>query len=439
VIRSRFRRGIALRLVVIVALLVPLLSGAFGAPVATGDELSAALAKQKALQAKIAAQKTAVAQLNGLQADLRSTIGGTSARLGGINADLATVRTQVTRMAAQVKAVQAAYDSLVAQVADLDAQLVDLQAQEAAKAAQLEQRKGLLAVRIRAAYDSDRTSLLETILSASSFSDVLSDVGYLIDIGNQDKALAEQIAMDRQTLLALDQTVTQTRSDTDQLRVDTGAQKKVLDGSLADLKTTKAQLTKLEVTTKRLLAVQQNAYARMATNAAALRRAMNAEAAAQAALKRRIDQLVAAQFQGGGIPSRYTGTLQWPLAGVITQEFGCTGFSWEPRYGNCAHYHNGIDIATDGQVGIPIHAAGSGRVVFAGPLSDGAWVVIIAHSANMSTWYAHVQIHIPVHVGQLVNTGDVIAYVGMTGNTTGPHLHWMVELNDVFANPRLFL
>jgi murein DD-endopeptidase MepM/ murein hydrolase activator NlpD len=439
VIRSHFRRGTALRFAVIVALLVPLLGGAFGAPVATGDELSAALARQKALQAKIAAQKKAVAQLNGLQADLRVTIGDTSSKLGGINANLATVRAQVADMTAQVQAVQAAYDGLVAQVADLDAQLVDLQAQEAAKAAQLAQRKTLLAVRIRAAYDSDRTSLLETILSANSFSDVLSDVGYLIDIGNQDKALAEQIAKDRETLLALDQTVTQTRSDTEQLQVDTGAQKLVLDGSLADLKTTKAQLTKLEATTKRLLAVQQNAYARMATNAAALRRAMNAEVAAQAALKRKIDKLIAAQFQGGGIPSRYTGSLQWPLSGVITQEFGCTGFSWEPRYGNCAHYHNGIDIATDGQVGIPIHAAGSGRVVFAGPLSDGAWVVIIAHSENMSTWYGHVQTRIPVHVGQLVTTGQVIAYVGMTGNTTGPHLHWMVELNGVFANPRLFL
>jgi murein DD-endopeptidase MepM/ murein hydrolase activator NlpD len=439
VIRSRFHRGIAVRTALIVALLVPLLSGAFGAPVATGDELSDALAKQKALQAKIAAQKQAVAQLNGLQADLRSTITDTSAKLHGINADLDTMRAQVTQMTVKVKAVQAAYDSQVAQVADLDAQLVDLQAQEDAKAAQLVQRKALLAVRVRAAYDSDRTSLLETILSANSFSDVLSDVGYLIDIGNQDKALADQIVLDRQTLLTLHQTVSQTRFDTDQLRAETGAQKKVLEHSLADLKAARAQLKTLEASTKRLLAIQQNAYTRMSRNASALRHAMNAESAAQAALKRRIDLLIAVQFQGGGIPSQYNGTLEWPLAGVITQEFGCTGFSWEPRYGDCAHYHNGIDIATDGQVGIPIHAAGPGRVVYAGPLSDGAWVVIIAHAANLSTWYAHVQTRIPVHVGQVVTTGDVIAYVGMTGNTTGPHLHWMVELNGVFANPRLFL
>ena len=46
---------------------------------------------------------------------------------------------------------------------------------------------------------------------------------------------------------------------------------------------------------------------------------------------------------------------------------------------------------------------------------------------------------IPVHVGQWVTAGQVMAYVGMTGNTTGPHLHWAVQLNGTFVNPRLFL
>ena len=76
------------------------------------------------------------------------------------------------------------------------------------------------------------------------------------------------------------------------------------------------------------------------------------------------------------------------MSGTVTQEFGCTGFSWEPPLGNCAHYHTGIDIADP--MDTPIHAAGDGRVVFAGPLSDGAWVVMIAHSTHLVTWYAHV-------------------------------------------------
>ena len=132
------------------------------------------------------------------------------------------------------------------------------------------------------------------------------------------------------------------------------------------------------------------------------------------------------------------------MAGTVTQEFGCTGFSWEPRYGNCAHYHNGIDVAAP--MYTPIRAAGPGVVLFAGPnpydAAPKAWIVIIAHSSNLLTWYAHIDnySHPPqVKAGDHVVKGQVIAYEGMTGHTTGPHLHWMVELNNTFVNPRLFL
>ncbi len=420
-------------------LLVPLLGGSLGAPpTARGDDdLSRALARQKAIAAKIAAQKKRVAELNALQADLRLTIGSTGAKLNGINADLADVKVQVKKATTRVNAVQAVYDQQVADLADLDAQLVEIQAEEVAKAAQLVDRKALLADHVRAAYDSERTSLLETILSADSFSDALADVGYLIDIGQQDRVLAAQIIEDQKTLATLHQTVSQTRFDTDQLRAASAAQKKVLDGSLAELKKTRARLKKLEAETARQLALQRKAYRTIATSQAAARAILAAEARERASIDRKIRQLMAAQSNGGGVPSEYSGTLDWPLAGTITQEFGCTGFSWEPPLGNCSHFHTGIDIAAP--LGTRMHAAGDGRVLYAGPLSDGAWVVIIAHSQHLLTLYGHVKTHIPVRAGQTVRKGQLIAFVGMTGHTTGPHLHWSVKLNDSWVNPRLFL
>ena len=68
------------------------------------------------------------------------------------------------------------------------------------------------------------------------------------------------------------------------------------------------------------------------------------------------------QFASGNIPSHYNGTFRWPLNGVVTQEFGCTGFWAEPPLGNCAHFHTGIDIAAP--MYTPIRAAGNGRVVY---------------------------------------------------------------------------
>jgi murein DD-endopeptidase MepM/ murein hydrolase activator NlpD len=126
------------------------------------------------------------------------------------------------------------------------------------------------------------------------------------------------------------------------------------------------------------------------------------------------------------------------MGGIVTQEFGCTGFGMEPPLGNCAHFHVGIDIANNS--GTPIRAAGAGKVIFAGRSPyDPAWIVIIAHSADLVTWYGHVQTSIPVRAGQFVAKGEVIAYEGCTGWCTGPHLHWAVQLGGNWVNPRLFL
>ena len=182
----------------------------------------------------------------------------------------------------------------------------------------------------------------------------------------------------------------------------------------------------------------------MAKDSAALAKQIAASEKAEAALQKEIDRLVKERARRGSIPSIYNGTLKWPMSGTITQEFGCTGFRWEPRKGSCRHFHSGIDIAAP--LYTPVRAAGSGIVVFAGPnpydRSPRAWIVIIAHAENLVTWYGHLdnKSHsIVVRAGQQVVTGQVIAYEGLTGRTTGPHLHWAVESNGGFMNPRLFL
>jgi murein DD-endopeptidase MepM/ murein hydrolase activator NlpD len=435
------RRTRGLLIVLVASLLVPLLGGAQGSSVFGGDDLSQALAQQRALQQRIAAQKAAIAQLNELQSGLRDDISSTTTVLNGINADLDVAKARVAKMAADIAKVKAAYSALVQQLAQLDQQLLDIVGQEVAKQAQLEERKAILAQRLRVAYSTGEQSLIETVLSADSFADAIADIGYYLDIGDQDKALARQVVADQEALRAIHENVLSTRTQTEVLRLETAKQKKQLDARMVDLRKAQARLRALQAETARQLALQQAAYHKLAANKAKLRAKITAEAQAQASLKRKIDKLIADQFRYGNIPSQYNGTLIWPLNGILTQPFGCTGFSWEPPLGDCAHFHNGIDLAAP--LGTHIKASGAGRVVYAGPLNDpisqGAYVVIIAHSANLQTWYAHLQTRIPVRVGQFVQQGQTIGYVGMTGNTTGPHLHWMVELNGTFVNPRLFV
>ena len=440
------RAGVPRRLLSLF-LVIPVLAGGLlisPAQTASADQLSDAMAQQRALEQKIQTQKSRIVELSKLQTTLSGQIASTKRDLAGVNADLSAVQKQVGDMVAQIAVVQARYDELVAQIKDLDAQLIQLRAEEALKAEDLAARKAQLADRIRNTYDVDQTSLLELILSSDSFTDLLAEASYYLDIAALDRALARQIEEDQRVLATLRETNRSTRAATDELRVVQAATKVQLDGELADLRDAQGKLQALEAETKRLLDAQRAAYSQLNQSKAEADRALQESEAAEKALQKQIDELVAQQYRLGRIPSIYNGTLVWPMVGTITQEYGCTGYSWEPPLGNCDHFHNGIDVAAP--MYTPIKSSGPGTVVFAGanpydPYPK-AWIVIVAHSTGLRTWYAHVDNAAkppPVRAGDTVRQGQVIAYEGMTGRTTGPHLHWMVELDGVFVNPRLFL
>ena len=413
------------------------------APSAHGDELSDARARQARLKKDVATQKAQVARLQRLQAGLSADIRDTAGQLRGINADIRTVKSKIASIGKQIVTVQGQYDALVAQLTDLDAQLVDLEAREAAKKAELSDRRSQLAERIRSAYDTDRTSLLESFLSGGTFTDLLAEMSYYIDVGEQDKALATQIANDQETLAAIHQTVADTRTETNDLRQATAAQKRDLDGSLADLQEARAALKALEDRTATELAKQKTAYTNLAKNKTAASRALAKAEASQKRLQARIADLIRRRSAQGRIPSVYNGSLAWPMGGTVTQSFGCTGVIWEPRMGNCRHFHRGIDVVA--AVGTPVRASGAGTVVYIGwNYADGydpAWIVVIAHSAALQTWYAHMLPRNPngIRSGSQVRDGQIIGYEGNTGHSTGPHLHWAVMYRGAFVNPRFFL
>lgn len=434
------KRPRVLRALLIAFLVVPLVGTPVTGPSTTrGDQLSDAYAKQKALQQQIADQKALLASLQNAQAATAAAISSTSAKLNGINTDLASVTAAVKEATAQLAIATAKYYGLVQQVRLLNEQLLWLQATADQKAAELKVRQDSLAQRLSAAYLDSSVPLLAQLLGSGSLNDALVTISYNLSAGNQDRELAQQIAADQATLASLESSVSLMQSQAQSLRDAAEASREDLAAQRQTLQADQAKLQELQAQTKALMAQQQAAYAKYSANAAATASALANSQKAEAALKTLIDKLVAQQSSGYGIPSQYSGSLIWPMAGVVTQEFGCTGVIWEPPLGSCAHFHRGIDIANS--LGTHIHAAGAGTVVYAGCGYDlyGACEVVIAHSSNLLTWYAHVEDIFPVHAGQHVVQGQLIAYEGCTGLCTGPHLHWAVELNGNWVNPRLFL
>lgn len=118
--------------------------------------------------------------------------------------------------------------------------------------------------------------------------------------------------------------------------------------------------------------------------------------------------------------------LVQPVSGTITSRFGRRS----------SGTHTGLDIATSR--GTPIKAAASGTVIYSAYKGSYGNLVIIAHTDSVQTYYAHCS-KLLVNVGQQVNQGDVIAAVGSTGNSTGPHLHLEIRVNGEARNPQYYL
>lgn len=422
--------------------------GLFGAPgqtaVVRGDELSDAKAKQAALKKEVAKQKAKVKELNDLQASLAAEIRSTRQQLNSIGADLDVVRTKITKMEARIEQVEQTYAELIVELSTMDANLRHLIAQEAAKREQLAERRAQLADRIRSAYDADRTSPLEAFISSGTFTDMLVEMSAYMDVAEQDKALADQVARDAEALAVLRQTVSDARDKTNVLRQQTAAQKIELDRNLGELQDTRTALKKLEKVVAKSLREQRARYAAIARNKKNAAKLIRQAAEKQKALARQIDKLIQEQIDKGKIPSQFNGTMRWPLDSfTVSGEYGCSSFGFYAPGHGCAHYHNGIDLVARGGTGTPVKAAAAGTVVYIGwnwaDGADPAWIVVIAHSGSLRTWYAHMQPKRPVRVGESVTKGQVIGYEGSTGKATGAHLHWMVERNGQFTNPRLYL
>ncbi len=122
----------------------------------------------------------------------------------------------------------------------------------------------------------------------------------------------------------------------------------------------------------------------------------------------------------------------WPVIGRVTSSFG---ERLDPFNGEGA-FHAGIDIASD--YGQPVRATADGIVEIAGPVNGYGREIILDHGYGLTTLYGHLS-GFAVTSGEQVRRGEVIGYVGSTGRSTGPHLHYEVRIRNTPVNPHKYL
>ncbi len=129
--------------------------------------------------------------------------------------------------------------------------------------------------------------------------------------------------------------------------------------------------------------------------------------------------------------SSYTPSIM-PVIGRITDGFG---ERLDPFSGEGA-FHTGVDVGAD--YGAPVHVTADGMVLDAGEHSGYGRVVIVDHGFGITTWYAHLSSY-AVIAGTRVKRGEVIGYTGISGRSTGPHVHYEVRMNNAPVNPRHYM
>lgn len=317
----------------------------------------------------------------------------------------------------EIDTVQAQIDVYNGQLTEVENRLSEIEAQKEQKQNDLENTKQTFMTRLRAMYVSGDNSMLNVLLSANDFGDFLYRDQLLSSVTDHDNAIMEQLKADIKAVEELEtqaneekQEIQSIKSEVDAKRAELGDRMKEMNAVISELEGQKSGLED-----------QLDEYAAAIDEFEAK---IQAEAAA-AAKKNNSSASQSPSYSGGAKPN--AGGWVWPCPGFyyISSYVG-------PRWGRT---HNGLDIAGGSIYGKPIVAARAGTVIDAGWNSGGYGnYVMINHGDGFITIYGHMS-SVAAYNGQSVSAGQVIGYVGNSGRSTGPHLHFEVRLNGSVEDP----
>jgi murein DD-endopeptidase MepM/ murein hydrolase activator NlpD len=404
-------------------------------PAAADDPLADALKRKQDLERAVAVSRANTERYRQAANQFQVAVNSSNAVIGDLQGKADAAQSQAEQLGYEIQITEEQLQLVSFQLDETNALVSSLKSTVDAENQQLSQREDIYGKHLRTTYRQAQISPLEMLLSSHSLSDFASRVQAMVIINRQDVQLANEIRTMR------DETAANVALTQEKAAETAGLQEQITQQ--------RAALAQQKARYDQLIKEAQTAIASTATErdqAAALRNAQLGAAAKQTQetanlnkllqdAEAQYEQLAALAAAKSGLAVYTGGKLPiWPLRGVLTSPFGA-------RWGG---FHNGLDIAAPMYTAIV--AAAPGRVTTVGKpylaSGDTATVVIIAHGSNFSTLYGHLddRVHPPiVKVGQMVSAGQVIAYEGMTGWTTGPHLHFMTIVNGRAVDPRPYL
>ncbi len=320
---------------------------------------------------------------------------------------IGTVSEQLRELSADVKEAETEYNAIAKELEATEMRIEENQELLEETELELSDKLAQLRGRIRNVYMHGQISYIDVLFGAKDFSDFLTRMDLFKRVIASDYDLV-------QTVLASKRVVEETRAALERQRAEEERLAQDAEEKHMELLIKKHDKDKLLEMMEYDREVSQRAYEELIAASAEVERLIQASRYRY-------------QFPGGG-----SGAMIWPLIGEITSEYG---WRTHPIYGD-ARYHSGMDIG--GDYGDPIVAAAAGIVTYSGWISGYGYAVIIDHGGGISTLYGHNEA-LAVAEGQTVAQGQVIAYCGSTGNSTGPHCHFEVREGGEPVDPMGYL
>jgi murein DD-endopeptidase MepM/ murein hydrolase activator NlpD len=399
------------------------------------DPLQDALKRKAELERAVQNSRENAERYKTAASQFQAAVDAANTRIADLSEQEADAQTQADALALEIQIREEQLALVSFQLDETKAFADSLNAQAAVEQQQLIDREDLYAKHLRVTYRQALISPLEMLLSSRTLTDFANRVQAMIFVNRQDRQLANDIrslragtAQKLEDAASKQKEIVGLQGQIDNQRKTLATQKSEYDGLVAQMQGSISSQAGLRAGAQTDKSKALAAAGQANNETAALNQKLEQAEALYA-------QLAAAQAAKSGLAAFNGSQLpMWPLSGPLTSPFG-------PRWGG---FHNGLDIAAP--MYTAIRAPAAGQVVTVGKpylaYGDTATVVIIAHGYNFSTLYGHLDDgpHPPiVRVGQTVNAGQIIAYVGMTGWTTGPHLHFMTIVNGRAVDPRPYL
>jgi murein DD-endopeptidase MepM/ murein hydrolase activator NlpD len=365
--------------------------------------------RSESLRDRLESARGELARTRRRQADTRSTLQELDARQTELADRLAELQAELEVAEASLREAEQALRTTHAKI---DATTAELGVTRRA----LRDREQLLKARARASYMHGRVGYAEAVLDIDTANELGTSLQYMRNMISDDRDKVEQISTLQRRYEGMLVTLGELQAAQDDAREQRETDRDKVAGLVAQKRELDQQLAEQEQEHQALLA-------ELNSDAEDYRAAIDEMEARSQSIQARLADIASEQrakqrsSSGGGSSSA---GMQWPVNGPITSGFG---YRTHPVLGY-QRLHAGTDFGAG--TGSPIVAAASGTVISAGWTGGYGNATIIAHGSGLATLYGH-QSRLAVWAGTRVSKGQVIGYVGSTGMSTGPHLHFEVR------------